>query len=643
MTLPALPLGDVIKSVTRESLTDFDQIDRVEISDTKLIASYNWVEDSVPKIMVPAQPQRLSWDSGDYYRDINAASYPSYPLEPAIVSIMTMNPGPMPVNIVACGSTIGNLLRFSTGTDQDRSFRMLVEAIGDTVHLIRRENSPKELIPNVKGFGHTFPEANTTWDGDTKRSTSHQRILKYRFGGLDMMVRFEGDGFIETPRLKQPKRPSIPSPTDDDDCLPDLSDLGVGRPVLGLGTGDGKLKVVEGGQAVPQEAVFDLKTRSVMARNRDTLAEQLHRLWVAQISQFILAYHEKGSFNDVQVKDVKDKVKEWEEMNQPSLKRLAALLHLIIGHARKAADGKLEVVCSGGDSLEIRKQAPGASEALSTSVQAEWTAWLGKIPPAHPSAGWTQEKSSNPQSDSDDDRLDSFSDLYESDEDKDYTACDKEKAAITTTADADGDDDLYIAGGVLIGVSESLTCIYPWKLVPRNGPASAESGTMLWNSVVDVHESCFTWCGSTVPAIVRHEHTSVTPASRLDLGQSCQSAGFSRAIGDAAARLKREPPISQIAAEVRTHSDGTSGTPPLEREGVPDLEFIGLDGGSGARVWGRVSFADGHFGCGSSGPRRGLVGCRWVAGGLLIISRGCESKQPKWQQPSSHRSDEMDG
>ncbi|KAH6995103.1 hypothetical protein EDB80DRAFT_586520 [Ilyonectria destructans] len=431
------PVGDVIEIVTIDGLTKCDTIDRAEISNTKLIASYNWVEDSVPKIMVPGkpprwtpltQPRRLPQDTGEFYRDINAAAHASHPLEPAIVSIMTMNPEPMPVNLVACGSTIGGLLRFSRGEADTRPFRMFVEIVGDTVHLIRRENNPKELIPDVKGYGHTFPDNYTTWDGDVRRSTSHQRIMMYRFAGLDMMVRFEGDGFIESPGLKQSKTPTIPSPTDNNDVLPDLSAMGIGRPVLGPGTGESGLKVVEGGQTVPQAAVFELKTRSVKARDKDTLGEQLHRLWVSRVEQFVLAYHERGLFNDIQIKNVKGQVKEWEDTNQSSLRRLAALLHLIIDHAREAPDGKLDIVCSSGDSLEIRKQV-GEDTMLSTSVQAEWATWLGQATPMEPhsSAGSSPGSSPIARFDMDNyDFYDTYDDTYDSDEFKDFTACDKE-------------------------------------------------------------------------------------------------------------------------------------------------------------------------------------------------------------------------
>ncbi|KAM5356654.1 hypothetical protein ACJ41O_003300 [Fusarium nematophilum] len=376
---PAPPLGDLIESITRDSLTTGDGPDRAEISNTRLIASYNWVTSTSPEIMIPGQPprwtppkgpQKLRWDDGQYFRDINAASYPKHPLEPTVVSVMKMNPDPLPVNIVACGSTLGNLLRFARGVDEDRSFRILVELVGDTVHLIRRENSAKELIPGIRGYGHTFPETYTTWDMAVRRSKSHQRIMAYRFGGLDMMVRFEGDGFIR--EAKPLRRGNSLKPAD---AVAGIQNLGITQPSP---AGGSELKVKTGGENVPQESVFDLKTRSVMVRDRDTLGTELPRLWIARVTQFVLAYHEKGLFReeDINIKDVKDDVDEWEELNQPHLKRLIALLHLVIDRAR--THGKLELVRSNSGPLEIRQQLPDAGDVLSATVRKDWEVWLGE-------------------------------------------------------------------------------------------------------------------------------------------------------------------------------------------------------------------------------------------------------------------------
>lgn len=45
------PLGDVIKHVTRDSLSDTGVC--AEIDNVQLVASYNWVSSSTPKILIP--------------------------------------------------------------------------------------------------------------------------------------------------------------------------------------------------------------------------------------------------------------------------------------------------------------------------------------------------------------------------------------------------------------------------------------------------------------------------------------------------------------------------------------------------------------------------------------------------------------
>ncbi|KAM0558363.1 hypothetical protein ACHAPJ_005057 [Fusarium lateritium] len=414
---PAPPLGKLIERVDRESLEASDDSARADITNVKAVASYNWISSPSLEIMIPGQPpkwtpmkgpHKLAGDSGEYYRDVNAASYPKHPLEPTIVSVMKMNPNPIPVNILACGSTIGNLLRFARGVDLHRSFRILVEQVGDAVHFIRRENSPKELIPDVRGFGHTFPEAYTTWDSAVRRSTTHQRIVAYQFGGLDLMIRFEGDGFIETSSPRKINAKAKPG-----DALAQIQNLGITQL---LSNGTGNLKVSDGGEPVPQSSVFDLKTRSVMAREKDHLGEQLPRLWIAQVTQFLLAYHERGLFKEenIDIKNIKADIDEWQDLNQPSLKRLASLLRLVIDRVRASKDGKLELVWSNNGSLEIREQLPGVSDVLSGPVREQWEAWLDSDTKEEVDPG-------------DSGRWEEFmAALSDSDGASDYAACDQE-------------------------------------------------------------------------------------------------------------------------------------------------------------------------------------------------------------------------
>jgi hypothetical protein len=75
------------------------------------------------------------------------------------------------LDIVGCGSTLSNLLRFCGGLDKD--FRFNVDLVGDTIFLIRKESSLTALISDIRGYGHTFPEAYTIWELEVKGSASH--------------------------------------------------------------------------------------------------------------------------------------------------------------------------------------------------------------------------------------------------------------------------------------------------------------------------------------------------------------------------------------------------------------------------------------------------------------------------------------
>lgn len=283
-------------------------------------------------------------------------------------------------DVVACGSTISNLSRFLEG--EDKPFRMLVELVGETVFFIRRENTPRELILDVHGYGHSFPESYTTWDAEVKGSTSHQRVISYRFGGLDFVVRHEGDGYMAGDDTPSPKDPSTKLPSlggfDVDAELDHLSAALAGNRVnskLPKDTHAG-LKMISAGKLVSQDQIFDLKTRSFRKKEtetlEDTLGGQLKRLWVAQIPNFILAYHNRGVFDDINVRAVQETVDDWERSHVDVLSRLAALIHHIIGLVRVRPDHKLELRHGAVGTLEIREQLNDAGDALSKKGRLLW-------------------------------------------------------------------------------------------------------------------------------------------------------------------------------------------------------------------------------------------------------------------------------
>jgi hypothetical protein len=296
-------------------------------------------------------------------------------MEPAILAALNASPelcAERKVDVVACGSTLGNLLRFVRG--QDKLFRILVEVVEGTVFFIRRENSPRELIPNVRGFGHTFPESYTTWDSDVKGSTSHQRLLSYCFGRLQFLVRFEADGYVSEANYNTSPTKAAQSASDPSSLADLLGSLDTTSISSNQKSSESRLCIKSAGKQIDQSLVFDLKTRSARKRDQDTLGEELPRLWVAQLQKFVLAYHEDGRFNDIRILNVRDKVEEWEKTQKKALSMLAALIHRIIGLVRDQPAGKLEVCHTQIGTMEIREQLPDAGDALSPAVKAMWSA-----------------------------------------------------------------------------------------------------------------------------------------------------------------------------------------------------------------------------------------------------------------------------
>lgn len=331
----------------------------------------------------PAQVEKLPQDNGEYLLDRNAAKYPAHPIEAAVLAAMMESPeecGSGAVDIFACSSSLGNLLRFIRG--EEKPFRILVEKVGNTVFFTRRERSPTEKIPDVKGFGHTFPEAYTRWDRDVKSSTSHQRVLRYSLGGLQCIVRFEADGFIpgdedkveECTAQLDVREPSSLSTAAS--LVTAFGEVDVRDESVPIETSKDGLTFKQAGRHVPQRQIFDLKTRAEWKKDQDTMAQELPRMWLTQLDKFIMAYHKDGLFNDVEIHNVRDKVLQWERSNTEAIAGLLSLIRRIISTAERVEEGKFEV-CHMKDrvgTLQFRRQLPEAGSALSPETQDKWLA-----------------------------------------------------------------------------------------------------------------------------------------------------------------------------------------------------------------------------------------------------------------------------
>jgi hypothetical protein len=397
-----LPLGQIVDSINIKAL--LVEQDAPTIQDVEYVASYNWLEGKAPTILVPGKrpewnhidhsltswcsmrltanhihqqwlttpnigsppawtppvgESRLKPDSEDVFRDINAARYPSYPLEPTFRALKVMEPefDLHTIDIVGCGSTIGNLMKFSGSLS--KPFRFDVDVVGDTVLFVRRESSPTEIIQDLQGYGHTFPEAYTTWDSAVRNSCSHQRVVQYEFGGLRFLVRSETDGYLKDARLGISPAAQL-EPRNLDDALETIS--------LIPNTADAgkELQVRLRGTKVPQSQIFDVKTRR--SNKLFDMEDILPRLWVNHTSKFLIAYHKFGVFENPEVEDVRGEVLAWEENNSNLLARYHAVVKRIVDVVRDSEDKQCEVSWDGEGPLLITKQIGTGRRALPSAV-----------------------------------------------------------------------------------------------------------------------------------------------------------------------------------------------------------------------------------------------------------------------------------
>lgn len=296
---------------------------------------------------------KLKPDHEDVFRDINAARHPNYPLEPSIRSVFAMQPDfdMQALDLVGCGSTLGNLLRFSGSIS--KPFRFDVDVVGETVFFIRKEKSAREMITDLRGYGHTFPEAYTTWDAEVRKSCSHQRLIQYSFGGLRFLVRSETDGYVKEkpgvkPRLGTSEPTSVVSLEEVEAAVQDMCKD------KSRGSADNALQLVAAGTRVAQDQIFDIKTRS--SRNILDMSEIFPRLWVNQTSNFLIAYNTFGVFEDPQIKNVRQDVLNWQKDKSALLARYHGLIQRIIQVARNSPDQQLEVRWDSQGPLCIYKQ-----------------------------------------------------------------------------------------------------------------------------------------------------------------------------------------------------------------------------------------------------------------------------------------------
>lgn len=353
------------------------------ITEVKHLSSYNWIEapPSSPTIVVPGSPalwspppypQSLTKDSGFLYIAQNAARYPEKPMEPLFRALYITDPSfdIRSTDMVTDRNNIRKLLDF---VDPDASrngrerFAISIEVIKNTAILCREETKTTDFIkPNeFRGYGHNFEKAYTT--EQIRGSTGHHRIISYRFGDINFIVRYETDGYLSTGTRPSPPNTKSNVKQDLSGMLAELnlSSTNTSEGVVHMGS---RLVVKQGGQVVPLESTLEIKTR--VSHKPLAIDEVAAQLWASQTPKLVRAYHKRGTFQLPQVQDVAAAVENWQARKQNDLRRLGALIRRIIQLAKECGGRAIIRYNVEEDRLVINKAE--REDVISKDLYANW-------------------------------------------------------------------------------------------------------------------------------------------------------------------------------------------------------------------------------------------------------------------------------
>lgn len=141
-----------------------------------------------PPVWTNVNPRRVPQDRGLTYIDQNSARMgpKTSPLTPIFASIEALGADVdlQDFDVVTDRNNLRKLLRWASGTPEEKDFRIDVELAGKTCLFTRREEKDSEYVTEFRGFGHEYEKAATRWPKGSERATGHHRIISIVSSGI---------------------------------------------------------------------------------------------------------------------------------------------------------------------------------------------------------------------------------------------------------------------------------------------------------------------------------------------------------------------------------------------------------------------------------------------------------------------------
>ncbi|EPS37266.1 hypothetical protein H072_9062 [Dactylellina haptotyla CBS 200.50] len=309
----------------------------------ELLCTYNWQDAKDAVIQVPGHapiwqevplPIQVPEDQGTYFVDQNAGRIPQYPFEPVFRATLSMNPLARfdDVDLVVNRNSLRKLFDFCKGVSQE-TFRVDLHLVRNTLFIERRERSAREMIRGSggSGYGRNFEKLCTKFPNGVDHSTGHHRVLRYPLGNLNCVVRFEVDACYKVAGETNNSTHSPGHTNDGDALIAAMANLNM-KTSISPSKSSSASKIAEqtnyGNEqppgVMPQSTAAEIKTTARMkGRGR-----YIPQLWFGRTPWLIVAHHNFGIFDGIQVTNVVDAgdFAYWETRYQDALRKMVTLI-----------------------------------------------------------------------------------------------------------------------------------------------------------------------------------------------------------------------------------------------------------------------------------------------------------------------------
>ena len=260
------------------------------------------------------------------------------------------------IDIVTDASNLCKLLHYldysgPSANFLHKPFTIHAEVAGEssnTVILSQVEPETHEIVQPGHSIDYTNEFKKTYTVNEIARSTGHYRIVRYSFGGLNYVVRYEADAYIPNPGIQSDTNGlQSHEPFASVNSSSDSHSLASGS--TSTSTSTSTLEIRNQGRQVPTDSILEIRVRS--SGSVALLDEFGPRHWVSRSPNYLDARLSDGLIQEHYIENAVTIAAFWSGRNKTKVKQLAALMEKVV-QLVKGSGGRYVITCH---SLELKE------------------------------------------------------------------------------------------------------------------------------------------------------------------------------------------------------------------------------------------------------------------------------------------------